>query len=77
MHTIYPFLTLNLSAELGFLLMGFLSKAEIALPAPHLPCVSLEAAHHCSTHLAAQPSTLEWKKPVLTADQPAFQHTKH
>lgn len=38
MHNIYPFLTPNLSAELGFLLMGFLSKAEIPLPAPHLTC---------------------------------------
>lgn len=77
MHNIYPFLTPNVSAELGFLLMGFLSKAEIPLPAPHLTCACVEAARHCCTHLTAQPSTLQWKKPALTADQPAFQHTKH
>lgn len=75
MHNIHPFPIPDLSAELGFLLIGFLSKAEI--PAPHLTCASLEAAGHCSTHLTAQPSTLEWKKPALTADQSAFQPTKH
>lgn len=41
MHNIHPFLTPHLSAELGFLLMGFLSKAEIPLPAPHLTCAYL------------------------------------
>lgn len=75
MHNIYPFLTPNVSAELGFLLMGFLSKAERALPAPHVPLWR----QHVTAPLTWQPNHQHWsgKKPVLTADQPASQHTKH
>lgn len=77
MHNIYPFLTPRVSAEQGFLLMAFLSKAAAALPAPHLPWARVEAA--VTAALTWQPSHphCSGKKPALPADQSAFQHTKH